>query len=255
MITINNVSFCYPNFKLQNVNLTIEDGEIIAITGNNGSGKTTLLQLISGHIKPKQGEILFNNQKLEKSGIRIGVVFQNPDNQIIFNSVYDDICFTLKNFKIPKTEFEERVNKALQTVNMLDFKKQETSNLSTGQKQRIVIANMLAISPNVLLFDEVTAYLDSKTKQIIYNLFKELKKQGITVIFTTNQLDEIVYADRVLIFNAGSLIENKKTKEAIKDLTIFKDMVIPLKLKLINLLNSKETEDDPLLQAIKRKLK
>ena len=254
MIKIKDVSFSYPDFKIEKLNLTIEKGEIVAVCGNNGSGKTTLLKLLSGHLKPKKGEILIDEIPRNKSTARIGVVFQNPDNQIIFNNVNDDICFTLKNYRVPKQEFNQRVTAALETMRMSAYKNSETMNLSTGQKQRIVIANMLAIDPQILLFDEATAYLDSGTKQLIYELFGELKKRGVTVIFTTNQLDEVAYADRVLVFEQGQLFADKTKQAAIQDLSIFSGMEIPLKLKLLNLLNSNLSTDDELFQLIKDKL-
>ncbi len=254
MIKIKDVSFHYPNFKVEKLNLTIGKGEIVAVCGSNGSGKTTLLKLISGHLKPKKGEVLIDDVKRSKSNIKVGVVFQNPDNQIIFNNVNDDICFTLKNYRIPKQEFARRVTAALETMQMTDYQKSETMNLSTGQKQRIVIANMLAIDPQILLFDEATAYLDTNTKQLIYQLFGELKQRGVTVIFTTNQLDEIAFADRVLVLDHGRLVADKPKQAAVKDLSIFGGMEIPLKLKLLNLLDSNLSTDDELFQLIKDRL-
>lgn len=254
MIKIKDVSFSYPNFKIEKLNLTIDQGEIVAVCGNNGSGKTTLLKLISGHLKPQKGEVLIDDIPRGKSKVRVGVVFQNPDNQIIFNNVNDDICFTLKNYHVPKQEFNQRVTFALETMQMSAYQNSETMNLSTGQKQRIVIANMLAIDPQILLFDEATAYLDSNTKQLIYELFGELKTRGVTVIFTTNQLDEVAYADRVLLFEHGQLAADKNKQAALQDLSIFRGMAIPLKLKLLNLLNSNISTDDDLFQLIKDKL-
>ena len=254
MITINDVEFFYPNFKIVCPNLEISEGEVVAVTGNNGSGKTTFLKLISGHIKPKRGKILFNGSTKDKSDIRVGVVFQNPDNQIIFNNVYDDICFTLKNFKISKEEFNARVDEALGVVKMSEFKNSETMNLSTGQKQRIVIANMLAISPKVLLLDEVTAYLDAETKLIIYNLLGELKKRGVTVIFCTNQLDEIVFADRVLVFDKGNMVADKSRDDALADLSIFGAAELPLKLRILNKIKGNARFDGELFDLIKDKL-
>lgn len=255
MIQMMNLSYKYPNFKLEDINLEISSGEIVAITGNNGSGKTTLLRLISGLLKPKKGQILIDEKPLKKCDKKIGVVFQNPDNQIIFNSVEDDIFFTLKNYKIPKEEWEERILEALSLVNMLPFRKSETFSLSSGQKQRIVIANMLAIRPNILLLDEATAYLDPPTKKLIYSLLLELKQKGVTIIFTTNQLEEICIADKVLIMENGKIKKIDERKNIIANLDIFENMYVPLKLKILNYLNSEKMFDDEIFDELKERLK
>src|SRR5699024_341646 len=130
MITLTNVSYKYPEFSLEDVSFSLNGGEILAITGKNGSGKTTLINLLSGLIKAKSGQILIDGEKLSKSKIVTGVVQQKPDNQIIFNKVYDDIAFTLKNYKINKEECKDRIESALSEVNMLEFKNSETFSLS-----------------------------------------------------------------------------------------------------------------------------
>lgn len=255
MIQMTNLSYKYPNFKLEDINLEINSGEIVAVTGNNGSGKTTLLRLICGLLKPKKGQILIDGKPLKKYDEKIGVVFQNPDNQIIFNSVEDDISFTLKNYKIPKEEWEDRISEALTLVNMLPFRKSETFSLSSGQKQRIVIANMLAIRPNILLLDEATAYLDPPTKKLIHSLLLELKQKGVTIIFTTNQLEEISVADKVLVMENGKIKAFDERKNIIANLDILGDMYVPLKLKILNYLNSEKIFDDEIFDELKVRLK
>lgn len=235
MIKLENVYFKYPEFEIKDVNLEIDKGEIVAIIGNNASGKTTLIQLIAGLLKIKKGQISIDGVPVKKSEKIIGIVFQNPDNQIIFNNVYDDIAFTLRNFDIPKTEFDERIDFALSLVGMKDFKEKETFSLSTGQKQRIVIANMLAIRPDIIIFDEASVYLDPSTKQELYKLFLNLKNQGITVIFTTNLLEEVVFADKIVCMEHGKLEFVKERQEFLQNLSYFreKEIYIPLKLALI----------------------
>lgn len=235
MIQIENVTFSYPKFKINDVSFDIEESEIVAIVGNNASGKTTLIQLIAGLLKVKKGKISIDGLPVKKSGKKIGIVFQNPDNQIIFNNVYDDITFTLKNFNIPKSEFDERVDYALALVGMSEYKDKETFSMSTGQKQRIVIANMLAIKPDIIIFDEASAYLDSSTKQILYKLFLDLKNNGVTVIFTTNLIEEIVFADKIICMENGKLEFIKTRNELLQDLSYFrqKNIYLPLKLLLI----------------------
>ncbi len=256
MIELVNVNLKYPKFEIKNLNLTIKSGEIVAITGNNANGKTTLVKIIAGLLKPRKGSVLFDGQK--KTDQKIGVVLQNPDNQIIFNKVYDDIAFTLKNYKVPKEEFDSRINEALKLVEMEDFAQSETFSLSAGQKQRVVIANMLAIHPSVMIFDEASVYLDTSTKQVLYRIFKRLKKQGVTVIFTTNLIEEIVYADRTIILSGGEVVAFKEREELLKDLSDFRKLgfYIPLKLALIEQLQNPETiDDEKLLEVLKERLK
>lgn len=256
MIEFRNVCFKYPTFSLNNINFKIKSGEIIAITGNNASGKTTLIKLIAGITKQKKGEILFNNTPLKKcADLRIGIIFQNPDNQIIFNNVYDDICFTLKNFNINKEEFDSRIDHALSLVGMQDYKHKESFTLSTGQKQRIAIANMLAINPQVIIFDEASVYLDPLAKQSLYVIFQKLKQEGVTVIFTTNFIEEIIYADRVMILKDGEILKFTNTQDIIKNLNCFRElnMPIPLKLELIEKLNLTDYSDLSILKKLKVK--
>lgn len=249
-ISLTNVSYKYPEFSLEDVSFSLNGGEILAITGKNGSGKTTLINLLSGLIKAKSGQILIDGEALNKSKIVTGVVQQNPDNQIIFNKVYDDIAFTLKNYKVNKEEFKDRIESALSEVNMLEFKNSETFSLSAGQKQRVVIANMLAIRPKLIIFDEATAYLDQTTKNIIYKLFQKLKAQGVSVIFATNALEEIVYADKVLVMKSGRVKAFDETRNIIKNLSVFEEENLPLKLKLLNMLNLCESSDEEILKLI-----
>ncbi len=256
MIELVDVCLKYPKFEIKNLNLTIKSGEIVAITGNNANGKTTLVKLIAGLIKPQKGKVLFDGQK--KGDKKIGIVLQNPDNQIIFNKVYDDIAFTLKNYKVPKEEFDSLIKEALKLVEMEDFTQSETFTLSAGQKQRVVIANMLAIHPDVMIFDEASVYLDTSTKQVLYRIFKRLKNQGVTVIFTTNLIEEIVYADRVAVLDNGQMVAFKEKEEVLKDLSVFRKLgfYIPLKLALIEQLQSIDhVDDEELLEILKGRLK
>lgn len=255
MIEFKNVYFKYPEFCLKDLNFVIDKGEIVAITGNNATGKTTLVKLLSRVTSPKKGELLVDDVPIKKSGIKIGVVFQNPDNQIIFNKVYDDICFTLKNMGVDKSKFDERVDYALDLVKMSDYKYKDTFTLSTGQKQRIAIANMLAIKPDLIIFDESTVYLDPATKQLLYALFLRLKQDGTTVVFTTNFLDEIIYADRVLILKNGELVADKKRAELLKNLDVFRNlnMPIPFKLKLIEKMQLDTTDDQEILDELEKR--
>jgi len=183
MIKLENVSFKYRNSEhivLYNLSFSINDGEVIAIVGQNGSGKSTIGRLISGIAKLKQGNIFIddldisqkNNRKLIRD--KVGIVFQNPENQIIFNNIYDELAFSLSG--CDKFEIEERVSTALKQVGMFDYKNRDLYSLSLGQKQRIIIAEVLAQHPKYIIFDEPTTMLDGIGKELVYDIIRELKE-------------------------------------------------------------------------------
>jgi len=222
MIKLENVYFKYKNGKsiLENVNFEINEGEIISIIGRNAAGKSTILNLIGGIIKPTKGNIYIDklNTTTKKDFIelrkKIGIVFQNPESQILFPKVYDDIEFALKNLGLDNRE--ERINETLQLVNMEKFKTNDSYELSLGQKQRINIASVLAVKPKYLLLDEPTTMIDSKEKENIYKIFNELKLKGYTIIFVTNNINEILLSDKILILE-DKQIKKMFFKEAILD--------------------------------------
>lgn len=212
MIKLENVSFKYRNSEhivLDNLSFSINDGEVIAIVGQNGSGKSTIGRLISGIAKLKQGNIFIddldisqkNNRKLIRD--KVGIVFQNPENQIIFNNIYDELSFTLKG--LSPNEVTQRIDSSLEKVNMLEFKNKDLYTLSLGQKQRIMIAEILAKNPKYIVLDEPTTMIDSLGKEKIYQIIRDLKSQGYTIICITNLADEILLADRTLLLNSGKI--------------------------------------------------
>ena len=213
MIEIKNLGYMYNKKELilEDINLKVNDGEIISIIGKNGSGKSTLLKLIAGIMKPSKGNVsiddidIFKMKDLRK---KVGIVFQNPDTQILFPNVKDDIEFALKNLDLDNRT--ERVEKAIEKVNLSNKKDKDTYTLSLGQKQRINIASLLAINPEYILLDEPTTMIDSKEKDNVYKIIKELKKESKTIIFVTNNINEILLSDRILI------LENKRIKNIIK---------------------------------------
>lgn len=232
MIKIQNVSFKYrdSNIILNNINFEIKEGEIVAIVGKNGSGKSTIGKLIAGILNLKEGNILIDdlNIKKDKKQIRnkVGIVFQNPENQIIFNSIEDELSFSLKN--LSKQEKEERINKALEQVDMIELKNKELYNLSLGQKQRIMIAEILAKNPNYIVLDEPTTMIDSSGKEKIYKIIKNLKQKGYTIICITNLADEVLIADRTLILDDGKIVAEIEKKELVKSAEILKKYEIKL---------------------------
>ena len=217
MIKIQNVSFKYKEGEtiLNNINLEIEEGEIVAIVGKNGSGKSTIGKLISGILKLKEWNILIDEIYVKKEAKnKVGIVFQNPENQIIFNSIKDELSFALK--KLSEQEIETRIKEALENVEMQEYRNKELYNLSLGQKQRIVIAEVLAKKPKYIILDEPTTMIDSIGKEKIYKIIKKLKEQGYTIICITNLADEILLADRTLILDKGKIAVEIKKDELIK---------------------------------------
>ena len=213
MIEIKNLSYMYNknDIILKNINLKIDNGEIVSIIGKNGCGKSTLLKLIAGLMKPSTGNIfidgidIFRRKDFRKE---MGIVFQNPDAQILFPKVFNDIEFALKNLKIENRK--ERIEIALKKVNLIGKEQENTYNLSLGQKQRINIASVLAINPKYILLDEPTTMIDSKEKDTIYQIMKDLKKDNKTIIFVTNNINEILLSDRIII------LDNKEIKHTIE---------------------------------------
>jgi energy-coupling factor transport system ATP-binding protein len=265
MITVKNVNYKYKtgNFALSDITLEIKDNEFISIIGKNGSGKSTFSKLISGLVKFKTGEIKVNDLDLsnKKQALEIrkniAIVFQNPENQIIFDKVYDDMAFGLKNLGFSKDEIDLRIDEALKQVNMFEFKNAYTSELSLGQKQRIAIASSIAIKPKVLILDEPTTMLDPASKKQIYDIVKSLKENGITIIYITNFIDEILLSDRTIIFENGKIKNDFYKKDLIQNLEFLKDFEFPGIISLLSELNSKGIEisvEDLSIQELAQKL-
>lgn len=246
MITIKDLNYKYKTgeFALSDINLEIKGNEFVTIIGKNGSGKSTFSKLLSGLVKFKNGEIKIDNldlsNKKQELYIRknIAIVFQNPENQIIFDKVYDDIAFGLKNLGFSKDEIETRIDESLKQVNMLEFKDSYTTELSLGQKQRIAIASSLAINPKVLILDEPTSMLDPSSKKQVYEILKTLKESGITIIYITNFIDEILLGDRTIIFENGKIKKDFYKKDLLSNLEYLKDFDFPGIVSLISRLHS-----------------
>lgn len=198
---------------LKGVSLSIDAGSYICVIGHNGSGKSTLAKLMVGLLEPAEGEIKIFGQQLNSSTVnqlrkQLGIVFQNPDNQFIGATVKDDIAFGLENRQVPHAAMEGIISQVLKQVNMLDFADKEPTNLSGGQKQRVAIAGILAMNPDIIIFDEATAMLDPKGKKEIRDLIQTMKvnNPNLTVISITHDVEEAFLSDEVIVMNEGHIM-------------------------------------------------
>ncbi|MBN4084645.1 energy-coupling factor transporter ATPase [Mycoplasma sp. CSL10166] len=227
MIDVKNIVFSYkPGIlkpALNNVSFSIKKGEYIAILGHNGSGKSTLSKVLVALLKPQEGSIYIDGIKYHRKNLneirkKIGIIFQNPDNQFIGSSVEDDIAFGLENRQIPNKNMKEIIHHYAEKVGMIEHLEREPENLSGGQKQRVAIASILALNPDVIIFDEVTSMLDPKGKDQVLEIIKEIRdKKDKTLISITHNMDEAILADRCLVFANGKLIANGDPKSILKD--------------------------------------
>ena len=243
MIQIQNVNFKYKDGKeiLKDINLNIKEGEFISIIGKNGSGKSTLARLIAAITEPTAGNITIDgmNTKEVKNFLdirkKIGIVFQNPESQILFGKVYDDMAFALKNLKVEQNQIEGRIKIALEKVGMATYEGLESFSLSLGQKQRITIASVLAVDTPYLVFDEPTAMIDPKGKEEIYKIVQDLKKQGYTIIYITNVIDEILLSDKIIIMEEGKIAHTFAKTEIMKHIEQIEacDIKIPTIVKTV----------------------
>ncbi len=239
-LSLKNVCFSYDKKEnvIKNLSLDISKGEYVAVIGHNGSGKSTLAKLFNALILPDSGEVFVDglNSKDKKSLFeirkRVGVVFQNPDNQLVASSVEDDVAFGPENLGYPREEIEERINFALDSVNMQSFRKSMASRLSGGQKQRVAVAGMLAIKPDVLVLDESTAMLDPKGRKDLLSVAKNLNAQGMTIVLITHYMEEVLFADRVVIMSGGEIVKVGTPKEIFSDSKALKELGLELPLSV-----------------------
>ena len=226
MISIKNLSFKYDYEDenaiqiLKDINLEIKEGEFVALLGHNGSGKSTLAKLINGLLLPGQGDVLVDgmNTKSEEEiwDIRrtAGMVFQNPDNQLVATIVEDEVAFGPENMGVEPSEIRRRVDRALEDVGMVDYKKNAPHLLSGGQKQRVAIAGILAMSPKYIILDEPTAMLDpSGRREVMDTLIKLNKEEGKTIILITHYMEEAAISDRVVVMEDGSMVLSGTPRE------------------------------------------
>lgn len=218
IIKIKNLTFSYSAEEerktLDDVNLEIEAGQWVALIGHNGSGKSTLARCIDGLLMPESGSIEVDGLHLTEETVwdvreRIGMVFQNPDNQFVGSDVEGDVAFGMENRGIPRAEMQKRVKEVLEAVDMTAFAKHEPVRLSGGQKQRVAIAGVLAVRPKIIIFDESTSMLDPEGKRDIVGLMRRLNdEENFTIISITHDIDEASLADRVIVLNDGRVIDD-----------------------------------------------
>ncbi|WP_281829231.1 MULTISPECIES: energy-coupling factor transporter ATPase [Lactobacillus] len=229
IISLNHVSFTYSESKVpavQDISFNVKKGEWFTILGDNGSGKSTITRLINGLLWSDENDAdsiivdgdPLNEQNLWKIRNKVGIVFQNPDNQFVGATVAEDVAFGLENRGVPREQMLSIVDKAIQEVGMSDYKTAEPSNLSGGQKQRVAIAGILAVKPKILILDEATSMLDPRGHDEIISLVKKMKdKNDLTVISITHDINEIMLADHVLILNDGKVIAQGTPKDVFEN--------------------------------------
>ena len=230
LIEIKDVYYSYDDKTnaVDGVSFNIEAGTYTTIIGHNGSGKSTLAKLIAGLLPIKKGEIIVDGFSVTEENMpnireRLGIVFQNPDNQFIGSTVRDDIAFGLENKRVPSKDMEAIIDEYAAKVGLTDFLDYEPQNLSGGQKQRVAIAGILAMKPEIIIFDEATSMLDPKGKKEIKKLMYDLAgpKQDITIISITHDIEEVLQSDKCVVVNKGKLFmydKPSKVFEHAKDL-------------------------------------
>ena len=216
IIRIKNLTYTYPDAPgpaLDGVDLDVAPGTFVAVLGSNGSGKSTLAKHLNAILLPQAGKVLVDGMDTIDEGSllpirrKVGMVFQNPDNQIVANVVEDDVAFAPENLGVEPAEIRRRVDAALTQVGMYDFRLHAPHLLSGGQKQRVAIAGVLAMGPEVLVLDEPTAMLDPRGRREVVGTVERLcREKGITVLLITHHMDEAVRADRVLIMDKGHIV-------------------------------------------------
>ncbi len=213
-VEFRDVSFSYGEgtFAIKNLNFSVEEGEFVAVLGHNGSGKSTLARLCNGLLVPDAGSIrVFDlpvgDKTLYDVRKRVGIVFQNPDNQTVASIVEDDVAFGAENIGLTREEIGRRIDFALHAVGMEEYRNATVARLSGGQKQRVAIAGVLALGPKMMILDESTAMLDPRGRREIMQVVKRLnEEEGITVLLITHFMEEALLASRAIVMNGGEIV-------------------------------------------------
>ncbi len=262
----------YPELPaVSDVSLTVRQGEFVALAGHNGSGKSTLARLMNGIYRPASGEVkvlgLSTSQPENLFEIRknLGLVFQNPDNQMVATIVEDDVAFGPENVGVPHEEIGPRISFALAAVGMEQYRESAAHRLSGGQKQRVAIAGVLALSPRIIVLDESTAMLDPKGRREVMQVIKKLnREQGITVLLITHFMEEAAQADRVVVLSGGKIAADGTPAEVFSraDVVESAGLTLPVTLEISRLLKERGIDtggklltEDGLAEAIWRQYK
>ncbi len=238
-IEISNAEFSYvneyddpptKNTVLKGITLDINRGEFVAVLGHNGSGKSTLAKLLNAINLPEKGEVKIDGiptsdeEHLYDIRRRVGMVFQNPDNQIVATVVEEDVAFALENIGVEPSEIRRRVDEALKTVGMYEYREHAPHKLSGGQKQRIAIAGVLAMQPECIVMDEPTAMLDPIGRREIMKTIRELNSAGVTIVLITHYMDEAAQAGRVVVMDSGRVIADDVPKKVFSQMEMLKSV-------------------------------
>ncbi|WP_077620239.1 energy-coupling factor ABC transporter ATP-binding protein [Bacillus sinesaloumensis] len=243
LLVVDQISYRYPeNTKsaLEDLSFSVQKGEWLAIVGHNGSGKSTLARILNGLLLPHTGTVTIDGIKLSEDTIwdirrKIGMVFQNPDNQFVGTTVKDDIAFGMENNGIPRDTMAARIERVIDLVNMNDFLEHEPHQLSGGQKQRVAIAGVLAVQPDLIILDEATSMLDPLGRTEVIETIREIKNESlITVMSITHDLEEAARADRIIVMNQGQLFAEGKPEDifALGDKLVEIGLDLPFSVKV-----------------------
>ena len=251
IIEIKNLHYTYPGDEMESlcgVSLEIEKGSFVAVLGHNGSGKSTLAKHLNAILLPTEGKVLINGidtadeDRLLDIRRTVGMVFQNPDNQIVANVVEDDVAFAPENLGVAPAEIRERVDKALRQVDMYEFKMHAPHLLSGGQKQRVAIAGVIAMEPEVIVLDEPTAMLDPKgRREVIETVTKLCREKGITVVLITHHMSECTGADRVIVMSNGHIAADGSPESVFSQVELMRNegLAVPATTELMYELNKR----------------
>ncbi|WP_028400882.1 energy-coupling factor ABC transporter ATP-binding protein [Ectobacillus panaciterrae] len=251
-LRIDHLSFQYPHARsaaLQDVSLSIYEGEWVSIIGQNGSGKSTLAKLLTGLLLPKEGtifadgKIILSEETVWDIRKQIGMVFQNPDNQFVGTTVKDDVAFGLENMGVPREQMIERMEHSLSLVGMHEFADQEPHSLSGGQKQRVAIASVLALQPSILILDEATSMLDPKGRKEVLETVRSLVRiKGITVVSITHDLEEAAQSDRIIVLNQGKIIREGTPQDVFEHVKELRDigLNVPFSVRIAEILRDND---------------
>lgn len=248
-IRVDNVSFSYDdNRVLNNISLSVQEGEFVALLGHNGCGKSTMAKLFNVLLSPQSGTVTIDGITAETEDdiyeirSRVGLVLQNPDNQLVATVVEEDVAFGPENLGVPPQEIRRRVDSALKAVDMYEYRSHAPHKLSGGQKQRVAIAGIIAMEPRCIVLDEPTAMLDPKGRQEVMDTIRHLNKSmGITIVLITHYMDEAVQADRVIVMDKGSILTQGTPRQVFSKTELLKEhsLDVPQSVELMYTLKNR----------------